>query len=149
MVIDPVFGEPAAGGGEALGPGGRLVNLGGAAGDRTDLSSAVLRGRMISVLGYTNNAITPIQRAAALGAVLGLAADGRLAVAHDVQALSDCARAWHAAAGGTARSSSTPGVSLARPRPAHARRIVARAAGRTSVNAVDVRGRAGGGSLRP
>jgi NADPH:quinone reductase-like Zn-dependent oxidoreductase len=101
VVIDPVFGEPAGAAVQALGPSGRLVNLGGAAGDRTDMSSAVLRGRMISVLGYTNNAITPIQRAAALGSVLGLAADGRLAVAHDVEPLSDCARAWHAAAGGT------------------------------------------------
>ena len=101
VVIDPVFGEPAAAAVDALGPGGRLVNLGGAAGDRTDVSSAVLRGRAISVLGYTNNAISPTQRAAALGAVLGLAADSRLSVAHDVRPLSDCVRAWHTAAGGS------------------------------------------------
>jgi NADPH:quinone reductase-like Zn-dependent oxidoreductase len=98
VVIDPVFGEPAAAAAEALGPGGRLVNLGGAAGDRTDFSSAALRGRMISVLGYTNNAISPVQRAGALEAVLGLAADGRLSVARDVWALSDCTAAWQAAA---------------------------------------------------
>ncbi|HEU5484159.1 MAG TPA: zinc-binding alcohol dehydrogenase family protein [Microlunatus sp.] len=97
VVIDPVFGEPAAAAAEALGPGGRLVNLGGAAGDRTDFSSAALRGRTISVLGYTNNAITTAQRAGALDAVLGLAADGKLSVDHDVRALSDCTAAWEAA----------------------------------------------------
>ena len=97
VVIDPVFGEPASAAAEALGPGGRLVNLGGAAGDRTDFSSAVLRGRTISVLGYTNNAITSTQRATALAAVLELAANGRLAVAHDVRPLSDCGPAWQAA----------------------------------------------------
>lgn len=97
VVIDPVFGEPAAAAADALGPGGRLVNIGGAAGDRTDFSSAVLRGRTISILGYTNNAITPEQRAAALTSVLGIAADGRLSVAHDVRPLSDCPTGWAAA----------------------------------------------------
>ena len=58
VVIDPVFGEPAAAAADALGAGGRLVNLGGAAGDRTDFSSAALRGQSIAILGYTNNAIT-------------------------------------------------------------------------------------------
>jgi NADPH:quinone reductase-like Zn-dependent oxidoreductase len=97
VVIDPVFGEPAAAAAEALGPGGRLVNLGGAAGDRTDFSSAVLRARMISVLGYTNTAISPAERAAALTAVLELAADGTLAVDHRVHPLSDCRVGWEAA----------------------------------------------------
>ena len=41
VVIDPVFGEPAAAAALALGPGGRLVNLGGAAHDR----GRVLLGR--------------------------------------------------------------------------------------------------------
>ena len=44
VVIDPVFGEPAAAAALALGPGGRLVNLGGSAHDLADFSSAALRG---------------------------------------------------------------------------------------------------------
>ena len=94
VVIDPVFGEPAAAAADALGPGGRLVNLGGAAGDRTDFSSAALRGRSIAILGYTNNAITAAQRAAALGSVLDLASDGKLKVSHVVRPLGGCAEAW-------------------------------------------------------
>jgi NADPH:quinone reductase-like Zn-dependent oxidoreductase len=97
VVIDPVFGEPAAAAADALGPGGRLVNLGGAAGDRADFSSATLRGRSIAILGYTNNAITPAQRADALASVLDLASDGKLTVDHVVRPLSECAEAWAAA----------------------------------------------------
>ena len=94
VVIDPVFGEPAAAAADALGPGGRLVNLGGAAGDRTDFSSAGLRGKSIAILGYTNNAITSAQRADALAAVLELASDGKLTVSHAVRPLSECAEVW-------------------------------------------------------
>ena len=68
VVIDPVFGEPAAAAAMALAPWGRLVNIGGAAGDVAEFSSAVLRGRTIGILGYTNNAISPEQRAEALTA---------------------------------------------------------------------------------
>ena len=96
VVIDPVFGEPAAAAAEALGPGGRLVNLGGAADDRADFSSATLRGRSIAILGYTNNAITSAQRADALGSVLELASDGKLTVDHEVRPLAECAEAWAA-----------------------------------------------------
>lgn len=98
VVIDPVFGEPAAAAVEALASGGRLVNIGGAAGDRIDISSATLRGRTLSVLGYTNNAITPTQRASALAAVLAIAGDGRLTIVPDVRPLSACTRAWQDAA---------------------------------------------------
>ncbi len=94
VVIDPVFGEPAAAAAAALGSGGRLVNLGGAAGDRAELSSASLRSNAIAVLGYTNNAISAAQRATALGQVLGLAERGALQVAHEVRPLGDCATAW-------------------------------------------------------
>jgi NADPH:quinone reductase-like Zn-dependent oxidoreductase len=98
VVVDPVFGPSAAAACRALAPGGRLVNLGGLGGDGAELSSAVLRARSASVLGYTNNAITPAQRAEALGAVLRLADSGDLVVDHRVHALDDVATAWAAAA---------------------------------------------------
>ena len=97
VVIDPVFGEPAAAAAMALGPGGRLVNLGGAAHDRAELSSATLRSSSIDILGYTNNAISAEQRAEALTSVLDLAARGQVAVEHQVMSLADCASAWVAA----------------------------------------------------
>ena len=94
VVIDPVFGEPAAAAALALGPGGRLVNLGGSAHDLADFSSAALRGRSLSILGYTNNAISAEQRAEALTSVLELAARGVLSVDHRVLPLADCDQAW-------------------------------------------------------
>jgi NADPH:quinone reductase-like Zn-dependent oxidoreductase len=94
VVIDPVFGEPAAAALLALGPGGRLVNLGGSAGDLAEFSSAVLRGRSISVLGYTNNAISPEQRAEALTQVLQLAEQGTVSVDHRVLPLAEIGTAW-------------------------------------------------------
>jgi NADPH:quinone reductase-like Zn-dependent oxidoreductase len=97
VVIDPVFGEPAAAAALALAPGGRLVNLGGAAHDRAEFSSATLRGRSIDILGYTNNAISAQQRADALNQVLTLAARGEVTVRHQVFPLADCAQAWASA----------------------------------------------------
>jgi NADPH:quinone reductase-like Zn-dependent oxidoreductase len=98
VVVDPVFGPSAAAACLALAPHGRLVNLGGLGGDVAQLSSAVLRARTASVLGYTNNAITPAQRAEALGEVLALAASGDLVVDHRVHPLDDVEAAWTGAA---------------------------------------------------
>ncbi len=85
-----------------LGEGGRLVNLGGAAGDAASFSSAALRSRSISVLGYTNNSLSATQRAQALTSVAALAADGKLRVAHTAEPLERVADAWLATAAGRA-----------------------------------------------
>ena len=94
IVIDPVFGTAATAAARTLGPGGRLVNLGGASGDKAEFSSAVLRGKSIEILGYTNNALTPSQRADALGAILSHAAAGSLAVEHVEMPLAEVEQAW-------------------------------------------------------
>ena len=102
VVVDPVFGGMATAAARVLAPGGRLVNLGSAAGDEAAFSSTVLRSRSAEVLGYTNNALTPDQRAGALAAVLGHAAQGRLGVAHEVLPLAAVERAWRRQATGDA-----------------------------------------------
>lgn len=104
VVLDPVFGEVAAAAVQVLGEGGRLVNLGGSAGDAATFSSAGLRSRSISVLGYTNNSLSPAQRATAVEAVADLGASGRLHVAHTAGPLSGIGDAWTA----TARGRATP-----------------------------------------
>ena len=102
VVVDPVFGPAATAAARVLAPGGRLVNLGSAGGDEAAFSSAVLRSRSAEVLGYTNNALSPEQRAEALAAVLGHAAQGRLGVAHEVLPLAAVERAWRQQAAGDA-----------------------------------------------
>jgi NADPH:quinone reductase-like Zn-dependent oxidoreductase len=93
-----------------LADGGRLVNIGGAAGDSASFSSAVLRSRTAAVLGYTNNALSAQQRHTALDAVLEHAAAGRLGVAHEILPLSAVADVWQRQATGeaTARLVLTP-----------------------------------------
>ena len=102
VVLDPVFGPVATAAAAVLGDGGRLVNLGGSAGDAATFSSAGLRSRSISVLGYTNAALTAAQRAEAVGEVARLAAHGRLGVAHVTSPLDDVDVAWTATAEGRA-----------------------------------------------
>ncbi len=102
LVLDPLFGVPAAAAARVLGPGGRLVNLGSSASETSPLDSSTLRSRSLRVLGYTNNALTREQRADALTAVAGHAARGELTVAHEVVPLEDVADAWRRQVAGTA-----------------------------------------------
>jgi NADPH:quinone reductase-like Zn-dependent oxidoreductase len=94
VVVDPVFGPVATAAARLLAPGGRLVNLGGASGDEALFSSAILRSRSASILGYTNNALTSDQRRDALTAVLRYAETGAVTVAHETAALADITTAW-------------------------------------------------------
>src|SRR5687768_570387 len=102
VVIDPVFGIAASAAARVLAERGRLVNLGGSSGDVAEFSSAVLRSRTADVLGYTNAALTPAERRAALAAVIEHAAAGRMAVAHEVLPLAQVDVAWRRQAEGKA-----------------------------------------------
>ena len=102
LVVDPVFGAPAAAALRSLAPYGRLVNLGSAAAATAPLDSATLRSRSLRVLGYTNNELSAAQRAEALDAVLRAAAAGSLTVEYATAALDDVAVAWSRQASGTA-----------------------------------------------
>ena len=100
VAVDPVFGDAAAAATQVLGHAGRLVTLGGASGDAATFSSATLRSRSISVLGYTNNAISVAQRADAVSRIAEHAAAGRMQVAHRELPLDRVAEAWQATAEG-------------------------------------------------
>jgi NADPH2:quinone reductase len=94
LVLDPLFGVPAAAALRALRPHGRLVNLGSSAGETAPIDSSTLRSRSLQVLGYTNNELTPEQRREALTRVVQEAAAGRLSVDHERVPLRDAADAW-------------------------------------------------------
>jgi NADPH:quinone reductase-like Zn-dependent oxidoreductase len=101
VVLDPVFGPAATAAGRVLAEGGRLVNLGSAAGDTASFSSALLRSRTASILGYTNNALTPAQKTDALTAVLRQAAAGQIHVAAETLPIAQAEEAWRRQAAGT------------------------------------------------
>jgi len=108
VAVDPVFGWVAEAACRAMAPRGRLVNLGGSAADAASLSSAVIRGKSLDVLGYTNNSLTPVERAEALTSVLALAGDGRVFVEHHVRPLAEVAAAWAEVASGAVRQVLVP-----------------------------------------
>jgi NADPH:quinone reductase-like Zn-dependent oxidoreductase len=102
LVLDPLYGVPAAAAARCLRPGGRLVNLGGSAAEHAPLDSSTIRGRSLQVLGYTNNALSREQKASAMAAIAQHAAAGELQVAHEVVPLEDAAEAWQRQASGRA-----------------------------------------------
>jgi NADPH:quinone reductase-like Zn-dependent oxidoreductase len=102
VVVDPVFGVAATAAARVLAPFGRLVNLGGLAGDTAEFSSAVLRSRTASVLGYTNALLTADQRRQALDAVFAHAAATALTVSHEIVPLAEVGDAWRRQASGQA-----------------------------------------------
>ncbi|MDY7084267.1 MAG: zinc-binding alcohol dehydrogenase family protein [Actinomycetota bacterium] len=102
LVLDPVFGVPAAAALRVLRPHGRLVNLGSSAGATAPLDSATLRSGSLQILGYTNNALSVGERAESLGVVAAHATAGRLTVSHEVTPFAEVATAWSRQAAGTA-----------------------------------------------
>jgi len=102
LVLDPVFGIPAAAALRVLRSGGRLVNLGGAAGPTAPIDSATLRSGSLRVLGYTNNSLSVAQRAESLGVVADHAAAGRLTVTHETVPFDAVSDAWSRQSAGAA-----------------------------------------------
>ncbi|HXV92411.1 MAG TPA: zinc-binding dehydrogenase, partial [Pseudonocardia sp.] len=100
LVLDPLFGVPAAAALRTLRPGGRLVNLGSSAGETAPIDSATLRSRSLRVLGYTNNELTSEQRRDALTRVVAEAVAGRLTVEHENVPLTEVSAAWNRTSGG-------------------------------------------------
>ena len=94
LVVDPVWGAPARAAVATLAPGGRLVNLGDAAGADALLSSAVIRSRSIEILGYTNLSQTWAEQTRAMDRILRLAASGEMTADIDVVGLSDAGDGW-------------------------------------------------------
>jgi NADPH2:quinone reductase len=102
LVLDPLYGVPAAAALRTLAPHGRLVNLGDSAGGTAPFDSSTLRSRSLRVLGYTNNELTGEQRADALLAVLDHAAAGRIRLDYDRVPLEEAPLAWSRQAAGAA-----------------------------------------------
>jgi NADPH:quinone reductase len=94
LVIDPVWGLPAEAAVRALATGGRLINIGSAAGPTARFESAIVRSRLQAILGYTNSALTHEQKAQALTNILTHAAAGRCTVERETVPLAKAAEAW-------------------------------------------------------
>ena len=94
LVLDPVWGMPAEAALRVLSPHGRLVNLGSSAAPLAALGSATLRSGTLSVLGYTNNALSHEQKAEALAEILRHATAGHLTADRETLPLAKAAEGW-------------------------------------------------------
>jgi NADPH:quinone reductase len=102
LVIDPVFGAIAVAAVSTLRPRGRLVQLGSASSETAEFDSATIRSRCLSILGYTNAALSAEQTAAALTTVFELGAEGALSVDHEEHPLAQVEAAWASQLSGAA-----------------------------------------------
>jgi NADPH:quinone reductase len=100
LVVDPLWGEPARAAIEAAAPQARIVQLGQSAGAEATLASSVVRGKQLSILGYSDFVQSPEEKR---DLYLGLAehvAAGRIRIDVDSYALDRIAEAWSAQARG-------------------------------------------------
>jgi NADPH2:quinone reductase len=96
LVVDPLWGEPARLATEAAAPNARIVHMGQSAGAEATFPSALVRGKQLSILGYTNFRLTRDERIAAYGDLTAHVAAGRIRVDVETFPLERVADAWRA-----------------------------------------------------
>lgn len=100
LVVDPVWGEPVAAASRAAAPGARIVSLGQSAGAEATFTSADVRGKALTLLGYSNFSLPPEVKRAGYLQLLGHVAARRIAIDLDTFPLDRVADAWtHQASG--------------------------------------------------
>jgi NADPH2:quinone reductase len=95
VVIDPLWGEPAAAAIDAASFGARVVQLGSSASPQATISSAAVRGKMLVIMGHTNFAAPLEVKAEAYHQMAQAAARGELRVEVLQMPLERVGEAWH------------------------------------------------------
>jgi len=94
VVLDPLWGIPGAAAIEALSPHGRFVQVGASAGSEAVIKSGTVRGRFLSILGFTTFLEPWEELAAAYRQLVGYAAAEQLKVDFEVLPLDAAPEAW-------------------------------------------------------
>jgi NADPH:quinone reductase-like Zn-dependent oxidoreductase len=94
VIVDLLWGLPAAIALEAAAVGARLVQIGQAAGAESRLGAAILRSRAVDIRGYANYHATRELRASAYRRLAELARDGALTVDVERVPLVEVEQAW-------------------------------------------------------
>jgi NADPH2:quinone reductase len=94
VVVDPLWGEPAAAALDAMAFAGRLVQLGQSAGATAVLPSAVIRGRMLEIIGHTNFGVDRTVQRAAFERMLAHGERGELSVTVERAGLDALPQIW-------------------------------------------------------
>jgi NADPH:quinone reductase len=96
LVVDPVWGEPARAAIEAAAPGARIVQVGQSAAPEATLTSAAIRLKQLSILGYTDFALTPKQRRDVYTGLAEHVVAGRIRIDVETFPLGEVSQAWSA-----------------------------------------------------
>ena len=99
-VFDPLWGEPAAAAVQAAVPWATIVNLGQSAGATSELSSAAVRFKSLSILGHTNFALSADELAEHYRRLVGYAVAGDIRLDVERVPLDVVADAWSRQAAG-------------------------------------------------
>jgi NADPH:quinone reductase-like Zn-dependent oxidoreductase len=94
VVIDPVWGEPAAAALAACRPHGRLVQVGNSAGSHSTIPASALRSRLLTILGHMNFMAPDDVKREAYQRMVRHAVAGELAVGVERVPLDQVVEAW-------------------------------------------------------
>ncbi|MEY2533627.1 MAG: hypothetical protein QOF29_1537 [bacterium] len=94
VIVDPLWAAPALAAMHAAAHGGRLVQVGQAAGSEVALPAPLVRGRFLTILGHANFHAPVDVRAGAYGAMARHAAAGELTLDAERVPLRDIEPAW-------------------------------------------------------
>jgi len=96
LVVDPLWGEPARAAIEAAAPGARIVQVGQSAAPEATLTSAAIRLKQLSILGYTDFALTSEQRREVYIGLAEHVVAGRIRIDVETFPLDEVSQAWSA-----------------------------------------------------
>ena len=99
-VFDPLWGEPVAAAVQAAAPRATIVNLGQSAGPTSELASAAVRFKNLSILGHTNFMVPVDELADHYRRLVGHVTAGEIVFEVEQIPLDDVAAAWQRQADG-------------------------------------------------
>lgn len=94
VVIDPLWGEPLVAALEAAAPQARIIQIGQSAGAMAEIPSALIRGKQLEILGYTNLETPDDVRQAAYLELVGHAVAGRIRFPIEIYPFERVREAW-------------------------------------------------------
>jgi NADPH:quinone reductase len=100
VIVDPLWGDPAATASEAAAPGARIVHLGQSAGPTASFASAAVRGKELSILGVSNFARSRDERRSLYHELLEHVRSGEIRLDVETFPLEQADEAWRRQAAG-------------------------------------------------
>ena len=109
VVFDALWGPPLEAALTATAPGARVIHIGQSAGGTATIVSGLVRGKQLTIKGYTNFGIPRDELVAAYLTMVNLATAGDLTFPVVTTPLSGAASAWAGVAAGTGKQILVPG----------------------------------------